>query len=87
LVPSFVLVKVGQAARAFVVRAAPVLRLGVDGEVAGKAHDLAGGAQADPARFDLDDGLVEHGGRHLAGPKAMMASKPSAAAASPIRSL
>jgi hypothetical protein len=60
-------VNVGQAARALVVRAGVVLRLGVDGEVAGKAHDLASGAQADPTRVDLDDGLVEDRGRHLAG--------------------
>ena len=60
-------VDVGQAARGFVIRARFVLRLGVDREVAGKAHDLAIGAQADPASVDLDDGLVKDRGRHLAG--------------------
>jgi len=58
---------VGQAARALVVRAGIVLGLGVNGEVAGEAHDLAGGAQAEPTRVDLDDRLVEDHGHHLEG--------------------
>jgi len=62
-------VDVRQAAGGLIVRTAFVLGLGVDGEIAGKAHDLAGGAQTDPACIDLDHGLVEHGGRHLAGHK------------------
>jgi hypothetical protein len=34
------------------------LRLGVDRQVAGKAHDLARSPQTDPVRVDLDDSLV-----------------------------
>jgi hypothetical protein len=62
-----ILVDLRQAVRGLVVGAGFVLRLGVDRQVTGKTHDLAVGAQADPASVDLDDSLVKYRGRHLAG--------------------